>query len=81
VSVDVERFGDGAVAPTPASAHAELAPEAVLARVWGAASREPVPEPLTRALREAWEQARQEREEELAELPELGPAEAMEEAS
>jgi exonuclease SbcD len=78
VSVDVERAGDTLLAPTPASAYAELAPEAVLARVWGSTSADPVPEALTRALHDAWEQARREHEEERAELPEMemvGPIE------
>jgi exonuclease SbcD len=71
VSVEVERSGDAAIPPMPTGAYGNLSPEAVLARVWAGTSREPLPETLTRALWEAWEEARKERDEERAELPEL----------
>jgi exonuclease SbcD len=71
VSVEVERFGDAGSAPTSTSAYAELAPEAVLARVWSGAASGPVPERLLHALREAWLEAREEHDADLAELPEL----------
>ena len=71
MSVEVERSGDRGPGPTPASAYADLAPEAVLERVWRSTSAEPVPAGLSAALREAWEEARKQHEEDLTQVPDV----------
>ncbi|MBX7193413.1 MAG: exonuclease subunit SbcD [Sandaracinaceae bacterium] len=76
VSVDLERAGDAALVPVSSSAYAELAPDAVLARVWSSVSREPLPEALTRALHEAWREAQLEQDDVLAGLPEASGGES-----
>ena len=70
VSVEVVRDDVSLVAPSISVAE-ELAPDAVLARVWSGVSREPVPAALTRALQEAWREAQDERDADRAAEPEL----------